>query len=460
MTSLYRHSYENATRSGETERWIKSRMENIRCCNEIDKAISESFDGYRLSDDGAKRIIAEFGYDRTMWVLAASIKCNNHDGRFSEDNKAWARSVIPSHITKKEMEEYCSDCHPAVLNGFTEQVREKYAELGLLGSKQCVQSAEPQDYTNKLVIIKPGLLAEPYRKPEFQYFYVTGGLGCDPEKSDRKVLGYYLADGERTYYYRDEIIGIADREQLPGWANKKLEQLEMQQMKIRVFQIDHEKDKNNLAFMNNDFTQEHGGIDSSIYRQVYGGTVSCRNLEEVFELCNSDKMPPGYFGESMSVSNVIEICEGKNKGFYFCDSAGFKPIDFDISQTDHKDMMRILIIEVGKAPYEAEIRHNINAMQSVVGGRFEAIYFEPLNDAVALCNEEYLFYDYEPNRVIGGSLVRGTAFISGNTFTGEGWDSCSLTDEQISKYSKMFDMPELKPEEEISQQNDGLIIIM
>lgn len=99
-------------------------------------------------------------------------------------------------------------------------------------------------------------------------------------------------------------------------------------------------------------------------------------------------------------------------------------------------------------------------MQSVVGGRFEAIYFEPLNDAVALCNEEYLFYDYEPNRVIGGSLVRGTAFISGNTFTGEGWDSCSLTDEQISKYSKMFDMPELKPEEEISQQNDGLIIIM
>lgn len=67
-------------------------------------------------------------------------------------------------------------------------------------------------------------------------------------------------------------------------------------------------------------------MNPSIYRQVYGGTVNCGNLEEVFALCNSDNAPPGYCGEAMSVSNVIEVCGGKDKGFYFCDNIGFKPI--------------------------------------------------------------------------------------------------------------------------------------
>lgn len=460
MRFLYRKSYEEAKICEETELWRESRIENIRCCKEIDKAVSESFDGYSLSDSGAESVIARFGYDRAMWVLAASIRNNANDGRFSEDNKAWAKSVIPSHISQKETIEYCSDCHPAVLNGFTEQVREKYARLGLLGSKQCVHSDEPQDYTNKLMIIKPELLTEEYRKPEYQYFYAADGCGCDPEKPGGLVFGNYLIDGDRASLRRGEFIGIADREQLPKWAVKRLEYMSAPQMKIRIFQIDHEKDENKLAFMNYDYAQSRGGVNPSIYRQVYGGTVNCGNLEEVFALCNSDNAPPGYCGEAMSVSNVIEVCGGKDKGFYFCDSVGFRPIDFDISQTNHKDMMRILIVEVGKAPYETEIIHSIHAMQSVVGGLIEPIYFEPDNDAVAWCNEEFLLYDYEPNRVIGGVLVHGTVYISGNTFTKDGWDSCSLTDGQISKYSEMFALSALNPEEEISQQNDGLIIIM
>ena len=153
-------------------------------------------------------------------------------------------------------------------------------------------------------------------------------------------------------------------------------------MKIRIFQIDHDKDSNKLAFMNYDYAQAHGGVDSSIYRQIYDGTVNCKSLESVFALCNSDKTPPGYYGESMSVSNVIEVCEGKNKGLYFCDSVGFKPIDFDITRTDHNDMMKILVVENGKTPYKAEIRHDIHAMQSVVGGCIEPIYFEPKQDAL------------------------------------------------------------------------------
>ena len=336
-----------------------------------------------------------------------------------------------------------------MLNGFIDEVRKEYNKLGLVGEKQCVQSDEPQDYEKKVLILKPETLNEQFKNPVNQYFYATGGFGCDPEKSGKKVFGQFLADGEKTHFYREDFVGVADYEQLPKWAVERLEQIEAPQMKIRIFQIDHEKDSNKLAFMNYDYAQSHGGVKAENYRQIYGGTVTCDTLESVFALCNSDKTLPGYIGESMSVSNVIEICDSKDKGFYFCDSVGFKPIDFDISQTDHKDMMKILIVENGKAPYEAEICNDIHAMQSVVGGCIEPIYFEPKQDAIVWCNDEFLLNNSAPNRMVGDCLVHGTFYISGNCQNEYGeWDSCSLTDKQIKKYSAMFETPIIILEQE------------
>ena len=43
---------------------------------------------------------------------------------------------------------------------------------------------------------------------------------------------------------------------------------------------------------------------------------------------------------------------------------------------------------------------------------------------------------------MGNVLVHGTFFVSGNYMNEYGeWDSCSLTDEQIKKYSAMFETP-------------------
>lgn len=58
-------------------------------------------------------------------------------------------------------------------------------------------------------------------------------------------------------------------------------------MKIRVFQIDHEKDKKNLAFRDyRTALAKNGRIDESIYKQVYGGEVPCRTLEEAHHCLN------------------------------------------------------------------------------------------------------------------------------------------------------------------------------
>lgn len=226
-------------------------------------------------------------------------------------------------------------------------------------------------------------------------------------------------------------------------------------MKIRVFQIDHEKDEKNLAFRDyQTVLARNGRIDESIYRQVYGGEVQCRTLEEVYALCNGEHKPLGYIAESMSVSNVIEVTDDVNHCCFYVDSVGFKMVDFDTAKADRSDMMRILILENEKVPYEAEISHDIHAMQSVVDGYIEPIYFTPKDDAIVYCNDEFLLHDYTPNRFVGEILVHGTFFVVGNTRNDYGeWESCSLTDEQIARYTEQF-WSYLVPIEKMVQENE------
>lgn len=101
--------------------------------------------------------------------------------------------------------------------------------------------------------------------------------------------------------------------------------------------------------------------------------------------------------------------------------------------------MRILVLEPEKVPYEKEIEHDIEAMQSIVEGYIEPIYFEPKGDAIAWCNEEFLLRDFKPNRIIGNTIVHGTCFITGDGFNEYGErDACSLSDEQVEEYTKRF----------------------
>ena len=86
-------------------------------------------------------------------------------------------------------------------------------------------------------------------------------------------------------------------------------------------------------------------------------------------------MRPLHIAESMSVSNVIEVTDDVNHCCFYVDSVGFRMVDFDTSKADRSDMMRILILENERIPYEAEISHDIHAMQNVVDGSIEPIYF-------------------------------------------------------------------------------------
>ena len=51
-------------------------------------------------------------------------------------------------------------------------------------------------------------------------------------------------------------------------------------MKVRIYQINKELDTENALFMGFDFAEKHGGVDSSVYKCVFDGSLNCSDIEE------------------------------------------------------------------------------------------------------------------------------------------------------------------------------------
>lgn len=69
-------------------------------------------------------------------------------------------------------------------------------------------------------------------------------------------------------------------------------------MKIRIYQINSDRDENRMMFLSHDRLERFQGspeVDSKIYDKVYDKEVDCSNLEEVYTLLNIDH-PEDYRG--------------------------------------------------------------------------------------------------------------------------------------------------------------------
>lgn len=175
-------------------------------------------------------------------------------------------------------------------------------------------------------------------------------------------------------------------------------------MDITIYQINMGRDHNRIAFEGLDLLKMYQGsdkIDSRIYDRVFEGEVDCKDIEDVYRKFNLEH-PEGYKGRSLSVSDVVEIVdENGDSAFHFCDSIGFKQIDFDPYLTEEykEDKIKVVLCEPGKVARVAEISNTLADLQKTVKGDIEQ--FCPYEEAVAIiCNEEGKFNGMMPNRAI------------------------------------------------------------
>lgn len=121
-------------------------------------------------------------------------------------------------------------------------------------------------------------------------------------------------------------------------------------MKIKIYQINSDRDKNNVKFMGREDLpkwQSSPDVDSALYDEVFSGDVDCGGLESVYTLFNTD-IPALHRGHSLSVSDVVATEDGA----YYCDRIGFEKIEFDESKTQkQKDLLQVVYVEPNKPAY-------------------------------------------------------------------------------------------------------------
>ena len=219
---------------------------------------------------------------------------------------------------------------------------------------------------------------------------------------------------------------------------------------IKIYQIEIEKDPNKVAFLHYDKAMGIAGkIDPSIYKQVFLGSLhTANNLEDIFMELNAYAHPL-LRGHSLSTSDVVVTDEGA----FYCDHIGFKKIDFDESLVNRdEEVNRVVYVEPGQKPFLTEIGKKLEDEQAAVCGMIELVYND--DDTIIVCNEEAKLIGMPGNRHYGaGGIIAGPFFVIGD----DGEDFRSLTDDEVEKYLKKYETPEVISQEEVEEDTGYMI---
>ena len=225
---LYRWSFNEAVRLGETDQWRASWHENIACRDYIDQSIALNYDGHRLGGDVAEHAIAKFGFDRVNWLLANTVCLKDHDGRFSAENKAWAKGFFFEADDIHRHDWVIDQSHPGLVDMVVRDARQAYEQLHLFSAQHCDSVFDFETVAGQVLVLKPEMLTDEYKNPETQLFLASHGNGCRPDAIGRSIFGEFLIDGEKDRYWRQDFLGVLKPELLPEWAVDKMAEPEQE----------------------------------------------------------------------------------------------------------------------------------------------------------------------------------------------------------------------------------------
>ena len=107
---------------------LEATMISRNCGLDIEKGISTHFDGMHLNTDFIANLYALYGEERMNYVLANTVQMSESDGRFSPDNKAWAKGISINNSDEDRRKFYVTS-HPALLDGFITAYRRYVKEF-------------------------------------------------------------------------------------------------------------------------------------------------------------------------------------------------------------------------------------------------------------------------------------------------------------------------------------------
>ena len=99
---VYPYPADHARENGELDAYRASFRANVSCKDAIEAAIRDNYHDNRLDAAAVGQVAEQFGQERMLYVLAATVRHFDYDGRISRDNKRWA-NTIPVYENKDGM---------------------------------------------------------------------------------------------------------------------------------------------------------------------------------------------------------------------------------------------------------------------------------------------------------------------------------------------------------------------
>ena len=90
---VYPYPADHARENGELDAYRASFHANVSCKDAIEAAIRDNYHDNRLDAAAVGQVAEQFGQERMLYVLAATVRHFDYDGRISQDNKRWANTI-------------------------------------------------------------------------------------------------------------------------------------------------------------------------------------------------------------------------------------------------------------------------------------------------------------------------------------------------------------------------------
>ena len=124
---VYPYPADHAREQGELDVYRASFRANVSCKDAIEAAIRDNYHDNRLDTAAVGQVAEQFGQERMLYVLAATVRHFDYDGRISQDNKRWA-NTIPVYENKDGMDsdrsvQFVVSSHPGLTDLFLTQAR-------------------------------------------------------------------------------------------------------------------------------------------------------------------------------------------------------------------------------------------------------------------------------------------------------------------------------------------------
>ncbi len=280
---------------------------------------------------------ADIAHALTGRTFAATVGVNNTKG-LDELFAFLRRNGTEEIVEAEDMDKFCN---PNVNRGAS-----KVHELALKNGLKCRRLVWNPNYKGiddwLLALRRKEMKKKEREQMNFKEMYLNGMCpfgyidGCMDQWRNRPDLkmsaAVYLGlDHEEHKMFLHEPAALKER-------------LDSQRrtQKFRVFQLTREGIRvHDFAFRGTDFLHKAGYEQppADSYQLVYDGELvhprewtENNVLERIFSLCNDD-LPAGYQGHSLSMSDIVELYDGDNRDFFYCDEDGFTPVRFDAEQT-------------------------------------------------------------------------------------------------------------------------------